>query len=310
MKWTKEKVFEESRKYKSRAEFQRGKIGAYTSAKKNKWLDEMVWLKRPLPHNFKWTKEKIFEISKTCKSRSEFEKRYSQPYKVSNSQGWLDEMTWLIPTEVKYPNKYHVYAYVDDDNQCVYVGLSCREERHQEHKSGLFNGCKKSYSSVFNYFTSNKKDIPNPTYLIQGISAEQAQYWENWFIEEYEKQGYNIINKRGTGVGVGSLGSGIKKWTKAKVFEESRKYIKLKDFRKKSPRAYEVARYNGWLNEMIWLAYERKNCKDFPKEKVLEISKQCSSRTEFQKKFRYEYNLSLKNDWLNEMIWLKRPQKK
>ena len=47
----KNNVIEESKKYSSRTSFLKGSHGAYDSARKNKWLDEMPWLdstnKRP-----------------------------------------------------------------------------------------------------------------------------------------------------------------------------------------------------------------------------------------------------------------------
>ena len=45
--WNYETCIEESKKYKSRTEFQKGSNGAYLAALKNGWLDEYTWLKRP-----------------------------------------------------------------------------------------------------------------------------------------------------------------------------------------------------------------------------------------------------------------------
>ena len=43
--WTRERVFEESRKYKGRNEFQKESNRAYHVAREKGWLDEMTWLK-------------------------------------------------------------------------------------------------------------------------------------------------------------------------------------------------------------------------------------------------------------------------
>ena len=43
--WTKEKIIEESKKYKTRGEFHDYNGTAYSKARTNGWLDEMVWLK-------------------------------------------------------------------------------------------------------------------------------------------------------------------------------------------------------------------------------------------------------------------------
>lgn len=42
--WTKDRVFEESKKYKYRADFKKNNINAYNAAVRNHWLKEMTWL--------------------------------------------------------------------------------------------------------------------------------------------------------------------------------------------------------------------------------------------------------------------------
>ena len=61
-KWTKEEVFEESKKYSSRKAFSVGNESAYRIACRNKWLDEMSWLVRKFQGV--WTKEEVFETLK------------------------------------------------------------------------------------------------------------------------------------------------------------------------------------------------------------------------------------------------------
>ena len=47
-KWTYETCAEESKKYKTRSEFQKGTVGAYQKALRKGWLDDYVWLNRGL----------------------------------------------------------------------------------------------------------------------------------------------------------------------------------------------------------------------------------------------------------------------
>ena len=93
-KWTKETVFEESKKYISRSSFKYGNGTAYSVARKNKWLDEMTWLKKAKP-KLKWTKEVVFEESKKYYNRGQFQVNCGVGYNVALNNGWLDEMTWL-----------------------------------------------------------------------------------------------------------------------------------------------------------------------------------------------------------------------
>lgn len=94
-KWTRETVFEESKKYSSRSEFKRMSYGAYHTACKNGWLDEMKWLVHPVPKPIKWTKEAVFEESKKYSSINDFNLENASAYTVARKKGWLDEMIWL-----------------------------------------------------------------------------------------------------------------------------------------------------------------------------------------------------------------------
>lgn len=90
VKWTKDAVFEESKKYKTRGDFQKNS-GAYRAALRNKWIDEMTWLKPDI----KWTKDAVFEESKKYTTRGKFKNGNQSAYNVARSNNWLNEMTWL-----------------------------------------------------------------------------------------------------------------------------------------------------------------------------------------------------------------------
>ena len=88
IKWTKETVFEESRKYKSRSEFQKNSSTAYNMAVRNKWFEGMPWLK---PQLKSWNKETVPLEAIKYSSRTEFHDKSSVAYRVAMRNGWLDE---------------------------------------------------------------------------------------------------------------------------------------------------------------------------------------------------------------------------
>lgn len=83
--WTKEQVFEESKKYTSIVEFQKKSVSAYTKALKNNWLDDMTWL--PRMRSRRWTKEAALEESKKYKTRTEFARKSSGAYDAARYKG-------------------------------------------------------------------------------------------------------------------------------------------------------------------------------------------------------------------------------
>ena len=117
-KWTsKEKVFEESRKYHSRSEFQREAGGAYNHAKHNKWLKEMTWLKdKHKPHNY-WTKEKVFEESHKYSNKKDFENKAKTAFLKAMSNGWLPLMTWLKPLPLGKISKWTREAIIEESKK-------------------------------------------------------------------------------------------------------------------------------------------------------------------------------------------------
>lgn len=90
--WTKERIFEEARKYQTRCEFQKGCSRAYKVARRNGWLPEMDWFVDGKKKPRKWTKEKVFEETKKYKTRTEFYKSCGSVYNVARKNKWLDEL--------------------------------------------------------------------------------------------------------------------------------------------------------------------------------------------------------------------------
>ena len=88
IKWTKELIFEESHKYKNRNEFSRKCSRAYSIARENGWLDEMVWFetKRKV-----WTVESAKNESRKYGSRSEFKRMNRSAFDFLYKRNMIDE---------------------------------------------------------------------------------------------------------------------------------------------------------------------------------------------------------------------------
>ena len=284
--WTKERVFEESKKYNDRPSFQKGSPSAYSLAKKHKWLDEMPNIKRLCKPNGYWKcKENVFRASKECWNISEFEKKYSAAYQEALRKGWIKEMTWFHENmSYKYIHQYTIYAYIDEKNKVAYIGLTNnKEERHKTHSSGLYKG-RKSKTEVYKYFKNKNLEVPLPLYIEENLNSENAKKREKYWKTYYEKElGYQMLNI----APCGSLGGGSIKWTKEKVFDASKKVKTRTEFFKKYNTAYGIALKEKWIDEMFWLVSPQKpknywninnvwnECKKY--ETLLELRQNCKS---------------------------------
>lgn len=355
--WTKERVFEEARKYTMKYLFSKGCRGAYGAAERNGWLNEMTWFEEPVPnkprvwtkdvvfefarqfetkaqfrnanksaYNAAWrkgwleemnwldalarepyTKEEVLSIARLYTTKNDFRKTVQGAYNIALKNGWLSEMTWFV-TAAKYDrHNYCVYVYTDESNMVAYVGLTVdKKRRHYNHSTGYDKGGKITKSPVYRYFTSIGKDVPEPTYLEEHLTASEAREKEGFWVLKYQEKGYSLLNTAKTGAGIGSLGSATIKWTKPKVFEEARKFKSRSEFAYNSAGAYTVAIQRGWIEQMTWMKEKWSHpTPKLTKEAVFEESKKYSTRREFELHASGAYSKALQNDWLKDMPWLK-----
>lgn len=89
--WSKEKVFEESRKYSTKSEFNKNNSSAYNVARKNGWLQNMTWLHQKL----QWNYESAYKESQKYHSRSEFKKNNRSAFDYIYKHNMLDQIAKL-----------------------------------------------------------------------------------------------------------------------------------------------------------------------------------------------------------------------
>ena len=300
--WIKERVFEESKKYETRNEFQKGCGSAYEIARRNGWLSEMTWFKELLKPKGYWSKENVFAEAKKYHTRSDFQRCNKGAYKAARKNGWLDEMDWLENGNIKkfVDNIDCVYKYYFNETKSIYIGRTIhKKKRDIEH---LFN----DKDAVFIHARENGLAVPPMEIIEDNLTVVQGQEREGYWVNYYKEKGYNILNRIKTGKGCGSLGSiGRGKWTKENVFEEARKYETKSEFEKGCGSAYEIARRNGWLSEMTWFKELLKPKGYWSKENVFEESRKYQTRFEFSRGSGRAYEIARRNGWLKEMFWFK-----
>ena len=94
-KWTKEAVFEEAKKYSTRAKLKYASNTVYTIARINGWLDEIFGTEKNIKPIRKWTKEAVFEEAKKYTKKRHFEQGCASAYKVALKNKWISEMNWF-----------------------------------------------------------------------------------------------------------------------------------------------------------------------------------------------------------------------
>lgn len=236
--WNKDKCIEMVLKCKTRCEFQKKYLSAYTASIRNNWLDEICsHMNKIKPSNY-WSKEKCHQEALKFNSKTEFQKNSSSAYQKSIRKGWINEICKHMKPKNSIISRY-IYAFEFVDNS-VYVGLTFdvikrKNEHLKNEKSKVFKHIK--ICDKYNFLVlTNKSHIES-----------EASKLEREFISNYKNNGWTILNNMSQ---VGNLGSRKLYWTKERCQNEALKYKSKGDFRKYSNSAYQSSFRNKWLNEV------------------------------------------------------------
>lgn len=255
-KWSsKDSVFEESHKYKSRSEFKRKSGGAYNHALSNGWLDEMTWLTVP-PRTIKWTREKVFEESRKYEYRGEFCNNSPQAYKVARKNNWLEEMIWL--KSKRKPANYWTKEKVFKESR----KYTNRKDFDTNAKTAFSIANKKKWLSEMiwlkplplgkisiwtkeriieeskKYTSKHEFALMSPTAYRHAIKDKSVFLEMPWLVEKKKPEGW---------------------WkNKIRVMEEGQKYKTRTAFSKGSYSAWKIAKQMGWIEEMTWFKSNQK----------------------------------------------------
>ena len=339
IKWDYETTYKEAQKYTTKKDFERYSSGAYTKCIRNGWMKDYHWLKDK-PY-IKYTYDFCYDIASKCESATEMFNYCSGAYRASVKHGWNKDYVWFKRKVVNVIDEkrkqYFIYAYFDNINKFVYIGLTKTNKRDKQHRD------EKIKDTVFLYFNQHNLDIPNWTIIESNLTAKEATLREHYWLNYYIENGWNKINRTHTG----SLGAGNYKWTKDAILVEAQKYGSKYEFYKNSPGAYSAALKNKLIDTITWLnppfrwtmdlaINEAKKYKSitelykhksglhqylkrnnmlyiiFPKkdivnkDEVIKISKQYTYLSDFKNNHKSLYTYCVYKKWLREFVWLKR----
>ena len=249
------------------------------------------------PDGYWNNKERCEEVAKTCRNRSEFSKKYLSAYLYSKNNGWLNDFDKYfnkIPLFIDYNKKIHlIYVYEIKSEHAAYIGRTTNLKRRD-------TSHRKDFDTLHNFCLEHNTIIPYPLVLESKLNAEESQDRENYWVNEYLNNGWNIINKAKTGKGSSSLGATNRKWTYDTCAIAASECSSKSEYRKKYPTASRVSIQNKWLNDFFdnikkpdgyYLIFN--NC--------LEECKKFNSIKELRNKYPFLYHTILKNKWV-EMI--------
>lgn len=137
--WNKERVIEESKKYKTVKDFRKCSVSACSAAQRMGILDELTWLEREHVRNDYWTEERITEVAKKYTNISDFRENDSPAYYAASKRKLTGKFTWLKKEKLdkgSWDNKEFVMA---KSKECQTLN-EFRKRYSGGYKSALKNG--------------------------------------------------------------------------------------------------------------------------------------------------------------------------
>ena len=154
-KWSKEKCFEEAKKYKTRSEFQKNASHAYHKSIEHGWIDEMDWFpkNRTHPNGYWRNKENFLKEANKYGSKKELEKNNLAAYAAGLKYGYFKDVKWKYERKVLpigyWKNKEHVMEEAKK--------YTSRNEFRKGNQSAYWAAHKYGYINEINWFKNGRK---------------------------------------------------------------------------------------------------------------------------------------------------------
>ena len=193
IKWTFEKLQEESLKYKTRTEFYRGSKWAYGIAHKMGIFEE-ICLHMPKPGllsaRIKWTFEMIEKEATKYNSREEFKTKSKSAYAAAVRNGILDQVCKHM--------KYKCYPWTEKEVRKEALKYSNRLE-FQNKSKGAYNHAwsRGILDDICSHMKRPKWKLRNIKWTNGILSQEALKYDSRVDFLTYSPSAYSICSKRG-----------------------------------------------------------------------------------------------------------------
>lgn len=298
--WTKERVKEESKKYRTRGEFHDYCGTAYGKARKNGWLDEFIWLK---DDRIDFVEGKI-----DCVYAYEFEEfnmvyvgRTLMRREMDRNYEHLFTETDAVAMFVK---KHHIPLppmIILEDNLTLKEGIEKEGYYLQSYQD-------RGWITLNRAKTGSIGKLAKDKWTKEACYEEALKYHTRGEFAECNGSAYDSARRHGW--------LGDYTWFEERqkpagywddfdnCYQAAAKCRTKTEFTKKHSRAYVVAKKNDWLKHYTWfnikrIAYNKK----WDYETVLAEAKKYNTRKEFSIKARGAYKVALANGWMQQYDW-------
>lgn len=298
--WTKERVAEESKKYKNRGDFHDNCGTAYGKARRNGWLDEFTWLKDDridfssdkidCVYAYEFKEFNSVYVGRTLKRRVQ-NRDYEHLFTDTDAVAlFIKEHDIAIPPMIILESDLTLKEGIEKEGYYL--------ERYKESGWKILNRAKTgSVGLLFkNKWTKDSCYHEAQKYTTRGDFAKlsprayevaRSKGWLDsyeWFEELQEPNGY---------------------WDNYDNCYNAALLCKNKtEFSNRFNRACVIAKKNGWIKDYTWINKKRQaHNKKWDYNTTFEEAQKYKSRSEFKREANGAYHVARVNGWLDLYVW-------
>jgi len=250
-----------------------------------------------------WTKEKIISKASEFKNLKEWRKLNNSLYKNAKKKGLIKEICDILN-----------WNYVVHISNHFWTKEKCIEEARKYKTRGKWS--RSSYSS-WEYAKKNNfleecishmefNRYPVNFFKVKENCIKEARKYDSirkWYEGNYAS--YENAKSNGWFNECISHMTPIRKpcgfWTKENCIKEAKKYKTKSNWRNRNESSYNAAKKNKWIDECcqhMIIKYKPINC--WTLEECRNSALLCKTKSEWSKRYRRAYVVSLRNNWLDE----------
>lgn len=299
----KENCLDEARKYRTAYELQRNCYGCYKGLKRNGWLYEAYKISTK-PMNYWNDKVHVVNEIKKYKTKVELKKHSKSAYNAIYRNGWLEEL--FQNNVMNYRNiddKIHVvYVYEIPEYKTCYVGrtLELKKRDASHRRSRKHSDGTKTYDVLYRFCHEHNIEIPKPIIKENRLNGNESLIKEDYWLKEYQKNGWKTLNIAKTGEKSGSLGA-VMKWNYDNCREFAKNYQYKAELKEANYSCYYQCLKNGWFGEFGIKDKREHPMHYWTKERCMEVAKSCGNLKEFFKEHNSVYLTTKNKGWFDEV---------
>jgi hypothetical protein len=292
-----ENNYNEALKYAKKSQFSKKSGSAYNVAKQNGWLETYTWLKdeRLDIFNGKIDSVYVYEFSDyntayIGRTLMRLQKRRDKEHIFSNDCVARFAKENNIPVPEMKILEQDLTLNEGVEKEAFYI------ERYKNDGWNVLNKAKAGAIGTINLGKYTRQKCYDEAakyeyyldFMKNAMQHYRVAYREGW-IDDYTWLKRTHV-QRGT-------------WTYDECFLVASECETVEELKKEHGVVYAKACNEGWIYDYTWLDRKKRHNKFWDKETCRDYALLCSSRTEFQKRFKRGYYLSLINGWLDEFDW-------